>query len=74
MVDKPVVEPDPRKRLYADIVTLAKEGLARYYAEYPELLGDKRAKEALDWSLRGVGRILRRLDQCDITDKPSKAK
>lgn len=72
MADK-VHEADPRKRAYAEIVTVAKEGLARYYGEYPELLGDKRASEALAWSMRGVARILRLLDKYVITD-PVKAR
>ncbi len=61
---------DARKRAYEQIVTIAKEGLARYYAEFPELIGDERAKDALAWSMRGIGRIIRVLDQYDIRDRP----
>ncbi len=62
--------PDARKRAYAQIVTIAKEGLARYYAEFPERLGDERAADALAWSMRGVGRMIRVLDGYDIRDRP----
>lgn len=65
--------PDPaRKRAYEAIVQVAKEGLARYYAEFPERLGDDRAAEALAWSMRGVARIIRVLDQYDIRDKAAR--
>ncbi len=63
-----------RDRVYTEITQVAKEGLARYYGEYPELLGDDRAKEALAWSMRGIKRILRVLDGVEITDRPAKAK
>lgn len=63
---------DARKRCYEQVVTSAKEGLARYYAEFPERLGDERAADALAWSMRGVTRIIRVLDQYDIRDKPVK--
>lgn len=59
-----------RQRAYEQIVTLAKEGLARYYQEFPERLGDDRASDALAWSMRGIGRIVRVLDQYDIRDRP----
>ena len=48
---------------------MAKEGLARYYAEFPDRAGDDRAGDAAAWSLRGIGRILRVLDKYDIRDK-----
>lgn len=60
---------DARKRAYEQVVAVAKEGLARYYAEFPERIGDERAADALAWSMRGVKRILRVLDQYDIRDK-----
>ncbi len=59
-----------RNRLAQAIVTEAKDGLARYYFEFPERLGDERAADALAWSLRGVGRIVRLLDHYEIRDKP----
>lgn len=59
-----------RKRAYEQIVTVAKEGLARYYAEFPERLGDERAADALAWSMRGVGRMIRVLEQYEIRDRP----
>lgn len=63
-----------RKQAYEQIVTLAKEGLARYYAEFPERLGDDRAGDALAWSMRGIGRILRVLDQYEIRERPAATK
>ncbi len=62
--------PDARKRAYEQIVAVAKEGLARYYAEFPERLGDERAADALAWSMRGVGRMIRVLEQYEIRDRP----
>jgi hypothetical protein len=59
-----------REKLYEQIVTSAQEGLARYYMEFPERIGDARAREALDWSLRGVSRILRLLDEYDLVHRP----
>ncbi len=59
-----------RKRCYEQLVAVAREGLARYYAEFPDRLGDERAADALAWSMRGVGRMIRVLDQYDIRDKP----
>lgn len=64
---------DARKRAYEEIVRVAKEGLARYYAEFPERIGDERAADALGWSMRGIGRIIRVLDGYDIRDRSSKA-
>lgn len=61
--------PDARKRVYSQIVALAKEGHARYYAEFPERLADERSTEALSWSMRGIGRIIRVLDEYDIRDR-----
>ncbi len=61
---------DARKQAYEQIVAIAKEGLARYYAEFPERLGEERAADALAWSMRGIGRIIRVLDQYDIRDRP----
>lgn len=59
-----------RQRAYEQIVTIAKEGLARYYQEFPDRLGDDRAADALAWSMRGVARLIRVLDQYDIRDRP----
>jgi hypothetical protein len=63
-----------RRRCYDEIVVCCKEGLARYYAEFAERLGDGRAKDALDWSLRGINRIHRILDQYEITERKTDAK
>lgn len=59
-----------RERLRQAMVQEAKDGLARYYHEFPERIGDERATDALAWSLRGVQRMVRLLDQYDIRDKP----
>lgn len=60
---------DVRAECYAKIIGLAKEGLARYYSEYPALIGDDRSKEAIAWSTRGVERVLRLLDDYTIVRK-----
>lgn len=60
---------EARKELYAAIVAQARDALARYYAEWPERLDNERSKDALEWSMRGVGRILRLLDGYEITPK-----
>lgn len=65
---------DARKRAYEQIVAVVKEGLARYYAEFPDRLGDERAGDALAWSMRGVARIIRVLDEYDIRDRPARIK
>lgn len=61
-----------RQRCYDEVVAEAKEGMERYYREFPERAQDGRAKDALDWSLRGIGRILRILDRYEITEKEGK--
>lgn len=61
-----------RNRAYTEIAQAAKEGLARYYAEFPDRLGDERAADALAWSMRGINRILRVLDGYEIRERPSK--
>ena len=58
--------PPIRADLYARIVAVARDGLARYYSEYPEMANDERAKESARWSMRGVIRILRLLDEYEI--------
>lgn len=58
---------DARQECYDTIIKAAKEGLARYYQEYPELIGDERSKEAIAWSTRGVERVLRILDGYTIS-------
>jgi DNA-binding protein Fis len=55
-----------KETLRKEIVEEAKQGLARYYMEYPERLDGERSKDAYDWSLRGVIRILALLDKYDI--------
>lgn len=65
---------EARKRAYEEIVRVAKEGLARYYAEFPERLGDERANDALAWSMRGIGRVLRVLDAYEIRDRKAEVR
>jgi hypothetical protein len=64
----------PRDRLYAEIVAVAQTGLERFYAEFPEYAEDDRAKEAANWSLRGVRRILQVLDKYEISDPPEEGR
>lgn len=59
-----------RQELYDKIVQMTRDGISRYYAEYPEYIGDDRANEALEWSLRGIARILHLLDDYDIRLRP----
>ncbi len=58
-----------RERLRAEIVTLVKDGLRRYYQEFPERVGDDRAADALAWSWRGAKRVLDAIDRYEIRDK-----
>ena len=73
MKDKPT-NPTPlnkteRQLLYDRIVVSVKDGLARYYEEFPDRLGDARAEDALAWSLRGTQRILKILDEYDCISR-----
>ena len=54
------------------IVAEARDALGRYYLEFPERLDGTRSKDALEWSMRGVGRLLRVLDGYDITLRGAK--
>lgn len=63
------VSDDPRAECYDAIIRAAKEGLARYYQEYPHMIGDDRSKEAIAWSTRGIERLLRILDGYEITKR-----
>ncbi len=58
-----------RERLRAEIVALVKDGLKRYYQEFPERVGDERAADALAWSWRGAKRVLDAIDHYEIRDK-----
>jgi hypothetical protein len=60
---------DARQQCYATIEAMAKAGLDRYYAEYPERLGDGRSDDALAWSLRGIHRVFKILDGYEIGPK-----
>ncbi len=57
---------ETRQRCYDEITAMAKAGLDRYYAEYPERLGDGRSDDALAWSLRGIHRVFKILDGYQI--------
>ena len=66
-------EPEPvsaRQRAYARVIEAARRGLEHYYYQYPDRADDPRAKDALEWSLRGITRILTILDDYDISDPP----
>ncbi len=73
MKDKPTTPPNKTERqvLYDRIVKETRDALARYYSEFPERTGDARAEDALAWSLRGIGRILKILDEYDCTSRKS---
>ena len=58
-----------RERLRAEIVAVVKEGLKRYYQEFPERVDDERAGDALAWSWRGAKRVLDAIDHYEIRDK-----
>ncbi len=60
-----------RERLRAEIVALVKDGLKRYYQEFPERAEDERAGDALAWSWRGAKRVLDVIDRYEIRDKRS---
>ncbi|HXI18487.1 MAG TPA: hypothetical protein VNM48_19150 [Chloroflexota bacterium] len=47
-----------------------KSGIARYYGEHSDRLGDSRSADAVAWSTRGIRRILQILEQYDIQDQP----
>ena len=66
---------DDRNELARRIVGITKAALGRYSEEFPERVGDERNKDALDWSFRGVGRIVALLDDYEISRKrPEKKK
>ncbi len=69
MARTPATPDETRKELYAAIAAEARDGLDRYYREFPERLDGKRSKDALEWSMRGVGRLLKVLDGYDITKR-----
>lgn len=58
-----------RERLRAEIVAVVKEGLKRYYQEFPERVADERSGDALAWSWRGAKRVLDVIDRYEIRDK-----
>jgi hypothetical protein len=63
-----------RQRCYDEVVACVRDGLARYYLEFGDRLGDQRAADAVEWSLRGLERILEILDEYGITELPVKPK
>ncbi len=60
---------EDRDELARRIVGVTKAALGRYSEEFPERVGDERNKDALDWSFRGVGRIVALLDDYEISRK-----
>ncbi len=60
-----------RERLRAEIVAIVKDGLKRYYQEFPERVADERSADALAWSWRGAARVLAAIDRYEIRDKRS---
>ena len=65
---------DDRNELARRIVGITKAALGRYSEEFPERVGDERNKDALDWSFRGVGRIVALLDDYEISRKQPREK
>ncbi len=59
-----------RQRCYEAIKADMMGGVSRYYAEFPHWLGDDRSQRAIDWSTRGMERVLRILDGYDVQDLP----
>lgn len=60
---------ETREVLYGAILAEAEQGLRRYYEEFPERLSDARSAAAVEWSQRGVHRILKLLDGYDFRKK-----
>lgn len=58
-----------RTKLYNMLLTDVETSLQRYYAEFPERLGDDRSNDAINWSTRGIQRILRILDNYEFVEK-----
>ena len=65
---------DDRAELARRIVGITKAALGRYSEEFPERVGDERNKDALDWSFRGVARIVALLDDYEISRKVPREK
>lgn len=62
-VDSP--SDDVRDECYARMRQAMKDGIARYYMRFPERL-DTRAKDALDYSVRGLEAMFHILDTYEI--------
>ena len=65
---------DDRNELARRIVGITKAALGRYSEEFPQRVGDGRNKDALDWSFRGVARIIALLDDYEISRKQPREK
>ncbi len=65
---------DDRDELARRIVGVTKAALGRYSEEFPERVGDERNKDALDWSFRGIARIVTLLDDYEISRKQPREK
>ena len=59
-----------RRELYHRIRGLMQAGVSVYYEKHPERLLDVRGAEAMEHSLRGLGEILKVLDEYEIKKKP----
>lgn len=64
---------EDRHELARRIVAITKSALARYSEEFPERVADARNDDALEWSFRGIARIVALLDDYEIKRKPSKS-
>ncbi len=65
---------EDRDELARRIVGITKAALGRYSEEFPERVGDERNKDALDWSFRGIARIVAMLDDNEISRKQPREK
>ena len=65
---------EERDELARRIVGGVKAALGRYSEEFPDRVGDTRNKDALDWSFRGVARIVALLDDYEISRKQPRKK
>lgn len=64
--------PTAREACYREILKVPLHGMARYYQEFPERIKDKRADDALEWSTRGITRIIGILDGYEINFREEK--
>ncbi len=62
-----------RERANAEIVAVARDGLAAYYEAHPDRLGDARSQDAISVSTAGIGAVLAVLERYEISDAATPA-